>query len=140
MATKQQTDAEAAAEAKRIADEEAAQQAADAAANEQGAKEAEPEEMTTGTGDYRVLTDGLVVRVGKKANEVRRVLRNAKVHLDAELVDIEHLIRLKAVAPFGHKNVKRTTALVATKAAGAPDDPAVKPKDDGTPVTEAPSA
>jgi hypothetical protein len=98
------------------------------------AKNSDTEPEASTVSEYVVTVDALVARVGKEKDAVTRFRRGLVIKLDSELVDIENLLRLKAIAPNTGDPLKRTNARMLAQAAGAADDPAIVPVSDVLPV------
>lgn len=84
-----------------------------------------PEPQDTGlqrssTGEYRVLVGALNLSEDKDGKQVRRYARGAKIK-PAEHVDVERLLALRAIEPFGTRadSVGPSTAAHLARAANA---------------------
>lgn len=99
--------------------------------------DAAPAAPTSAPDEFLVLTTALTVKVGKAANDVARYFRGARIKLNADLVDIENLLRLKAIGRADGTEYRATTARTLAAAAGAPDDPVPVP--DAGVIPEAPT-
>lgn len=97
---------------------------------------AEPETQSGPTDDLReyvVLASVITYRVGKGKKEVRRFVRGQRLRLHSEEERVRELVASKSIGIRGEKHQRATPAIVFA-ALGAPDDPALPPKQDVLPV------
>lgn len=88
--------------------------------------------------EYTVTADAVTVTTGYKDGKpvVARLNRLATIKAEPTDERIETLLSLKAIAPSEKVKGKnaRTTALIASRAQGAPDDPVATPVQDVLPL------
>jgi hypothetical protein len=79
---------------------------------------------------YVVTTDLVMLKVGKATGQTIRAHRGQLVKItgDHPYIDVDQLIRIKAIAPNDGEPKRRTTAQAMARAAGAIDDPVKLPQ------------
>lgn len=99
--------------------------------------------MATGYKKYVVMSDAIVVTLGKKPNgraDHTRVMRGGLINGNPESEQIRNFLRLGAISEASNKaeadelRKKRLTVRMAAAKSGAPDDPVEAPQSAVLPV------
>jgi len=89
----------------------------------------DPSSLRAADDVYVVTTDLVTLKTGSRTNDAIRARRGQLVKIPAghKYIDVDNLIRLKAIAPNDGEPKRRTTAAALAQAAGAADDPVKLP-------------